>query len=111
MQTLTNIVKRKYIVTVEVTVDRDQVTDTDEAVNKIEDTIDNEMHYFNESLLPGSVADIIDDHLILINKDFIDPNASELEIAYRNSRINVDVDVTESTWYLDQIESETNSLS
>ena len=104
MQELTNIVKRKYIVTVEVTVDRDQVTDTDEAVNKIEDTIDNEMHYFNESLLPESVKDIVDDHLILINKEFIDPNASELEIAYQNSRINVDVDVTESTWYLNELE-------
>ena len=103
MQELTNVVKRKYIVTVEVTVDRDQVTDTDEAVDKIEEAIDNEMHYFNESLLPGSVKDIVEEHLILIN--------SELETTYRNNRINVDVDVTESTWYLDQIENETNSLS
>ena len=111
MQELTNVVKRKYIVTVEVTVDRDQVTDTDEAVDKIEEAIDNEMHYFNESLLPGSVKDIVEDHLILINKELIDPNPSELEIAYRINRLNVDVDVTESTWYLDQIENETNSLS
>lgn len=103
MQELTNVVKRKYIVTVEVTVDRDQVTDTDEAMDKIEEAIDNEMHYFNEGLLPGSVKDIVEEHLILIN--------SELETTYRNNRINVDVDVTESTWYLDQIENETNSLS
>jgi hypothetical protein len=63
MQELTNIVKRKYIVTVEVTVDRDQVTERPDAVEAIEEAIDNEMHYFNESLLPGSVKDIIEEHL------------------------------------------------
>jgi hypothetical protein len=42
MQELTNIITRKYIVTVKVTVDRDQVTDTPEAQDKIEESMDNE---------------------------------------------------------------------
>ena len=111
MQELTNIVKRKYIVTVEVTVDRDQVTERPDAVDKIEEVIDNEMHYFNESLLPGSVKDIIEENLQDIESEIHNHLPGEIRKAYELGRFDVDVDVTESTQYLDQIENETNSLS
>jgi len=111
MQELTNIVKRKYIVTVEVTVDRDQVTERPDAVEAIGEAIDNEMHYFNESLLPGSVKDIIEENLQSIESEIHNQQPGEIRKAYKLNQFDVDVDVTESTWYLDQIESETNSLS
>ena len=113
MQELTNVVKRKYIVTVEVTVDRDQVTDTDEAVDKIEEAIDNEMHYFNESLLPGSVKDIVEENLQAIESEIHDQQPGEIRKAYKLNQFDVDVDVTESTWYLEQIEQikQSHSLS
>lgn len=104
MQELTNIVKRKYIVTVEVTVDRDQVTERPDAVDKIEEVIDNEMHYFNESLLPGSVKDIVEENLQVIDSEIHKHQPEEIRKAYELNRFDIDVDVTESTWYLNQIE-------
>ena len=111
MQELTNIVTRKYIVTVEVTVDRDQVTERPDAVDKIEEVIDNEMHYFNESLLPGSVKDIVEENLQDIDSEIHKHQPEEIRKAYELNRFDIDVDVTESTWYLNKIENETNSLS
>ena len=104
MQELTNIIERKYIVTVKVTVDRDQVTDSPEAQDKIEESIDNEMHYFNESLLGPSVAEITREHLEEINSQINDHQPNEIYEAYRNNRINIDVDVTESTYFLNELE-------
>jgi len=104
MQELTNIITRKYIVTVKVTVDRDQVTDTPEAQDKIEESMDNEMHYFNEDLLRGSVRDIAEEHLNDIYSQINDHQPNEIYKAYRNNRIDVDVDVTESTYFLNELE-------
>ena len=104
MQELTNIIERKYIVTVKVTVDRDQVTDSPEAQDKIEEAIDNEMHYFNESLLGQSVAEISREHLEEINSQINPHQPNEIYEAYRNSRIHVDVDITESTYFLNEVE-------
>ena len=104
MQELTNIVKRKYIVTVEVTVDRDQVTERPDAVEAIGEAIDNEMHYFNESLLPGSVKDIIEENLQGIESEIHNQQPGELRKAYELNQFDVDVDVTESTWYLNELE-------
>lgn len=104
MQELTNIIERKYIVTVKVTVDRDQVTDSPEAQDKIEESIDNEMHYFNEDLLRGSVRDIVGEHLDEINSQINDHQPNEIYKAYRNNRIDIDVDVTESTYFLNELE-------
>ena len=111
MQELTNIIERKYIVTVRVVVDRDQVTDTPEAQDKIEEAMDNEVHYFNESLLGGSVRDIAEEHLSDIYSQINDHQAGEIYTAYRNNRLDVDVDVTESTWYLNEVESKEDSHS
>jgi RecG-like helicase len=111
MQELTNIVTRKYIVTVEVTVDRDQVTERPDAVDKIEEVIDNEMYYFNESLLPGSVKDIVEENLQVIDSEIHNHQPEEIRKAYELNRFDIYVDVTESTQYLDQIENEANSLS
>ena len=104
MQELTNIITRKYIVTVKVTVDRDQVTDTPEAQDMIEESMDNEVHYFNEDLLRGSVRDIAEEHLNDIYSQINDHKPNEIYKAYRNNRIDVDVDVTESTYFLNELE-------
>jgi len=101
MQELKNIIERKYIVTVRVVADRDPVSDTPEARDKIEEAMDNEMHYFNESLLGGSVREIAEEHLSDINSQINEHQAGETYTAYRNNGLAVDVDVTESTWYLD----------
>ena len=111
MQELSNIIERKYIVTVKVVVDRDQVSDTPEAQDKIEEAIDNEMHYFNESLLGESVRDIAAEHLSDIYSQINDHQPNEIYTAYRNNRLDVDVDVTESTWYLNELNIESREDS
>ena len=104
MQELTNIITRKYIVTVKVTVDRDQVTDTPEAQDKIEESMDSEMDYFNGDLLRGSVRDIAKEHLDDIYSQINNHQPNEIYTAYRNNRIDVDIDVTESTYFLNELE-------
>lgn len=103
MQELTNIVTRKYIVTVKVTVDRDQVTERPDAVEAIEEAIDGEIHYFNEDLLRGSVIDVVRENVSDIEWQ-INHQPGEVRKAYRLNRLDVDVDVTDSTWYLNELE-------
>lgn len=104
MQELTNIVTRKYIVTVEVRVDRDQVTERPDAVEAIEEAIDSEMHYFNEDLLRGSVKDVVEENLDILEHQIHNVQPGEVRKAYQLNRLNVDVDVTDSTWYLNELE-------
>lgn len=111
MQELTNIIERKYIVTVRVVVDRDQVTERPDAVEAIGEAIDNEMHYFNDDLLRGSVRDIIEENLQDIESEINDHQPNVMYTAYRNNRLDVDVDVTESTWYLNELNIESREDS
>jgi hypothetical protein len=83
--------------------DRDQVTDSPEAQDKIEESIDNEMHYFNEDLLQGSVREIVEEHLNDIDTQINNRQPNEI-YSTRNYGINVDVDVTESTYFLGELE-------
>jgi hypothetical protein len=57
------------------------------------------------SLLRGSVAEISPrEHLNDIYSQINDHKPNEIYKAYRNNRIDVDVDVTESTYFLNELE-------